>query len=135
MELLEGLDCDLLVRRFGALPPARVVHLMTQVCESLEEAHEKGADPPRCEAREHLRLLRRVLADARAASVRGLRLPRGHLEAPPREQFVLGHAITTEAWQRQIDTAQRPRTEVWSHWLVQVAEKAESRFGRIGLAP
>jgi serine/threonine-protein kinase len=42
MELLEGLDCDLLVRRFGALPPSRVVHLMAQVCESLEEAHEKG---------------------------------------------------------------------------------------------
>lgn len=42
MELLEGLDCDSLVRRFGPLPPSRVVHLMTQVCESLEEAHEKG---------------------------------------------------------------------------------------------
>jgi len=42
MELLDGLDLDLLVRRFGSLPPARVVHLMTQVCESLEEAHEKG---------------------------------------------------------------------------------------------
>jgi len=42
MELLEGLDLDLLVRRFGPLSPARVVHLMTQVCESLGEAHEKG---------------------------------------------------------------------------------------------
>ena len=42
MELLEGLDLDLLVRRFGPLSPARVVHFMTQVCESLEEAHEKG---------------------------------------------------------------------------------------------
>jgi serine/threonine-protein kinase len=42
MELLDGLDLDRLVRRFGALPPARVVHLLTQVCESLEEAHEKG---------------------------------------------------------------------------------------------
>jgi serine/threonine-protein kinase len=42
MELLEGLDCDLLVRKFGPLPPSRVVHLMTQVCESLEEAHGKG---------------------------------------------------------------------------------------------
>jgi eukaryotic-like serine/threonine-protein kinase len=41
MELLEGLDCDRLVRKFGALPPSRVVHLMIQVCESLEEAHEK----------------------------------------------------------------------------------------------
>jgi hypothetical protein len=42
MELLEGLDLDLLVRRFGPLPPSRVVHLLTQVCESLEEAHQKG---------------------------------------------------------------------------------------------
>ena len=42
MELLEGFDLDLLVRRFGPLPPARVAHLLTQVCESLEEAHEKG---------------------------------------------------------------------------------------------
>ncbi len=42
MELLEGLDCDRLVGQFGALPPARVVHLLVQVCESLEEAHEKG---------------------------------------------------------------------------------------------
>jgi type IV secretory pathway VirB3-like protein len=42
MELLQGMDCDRLVREFGALPPSRVVHLMAQVCESLEEAHEKG---------------------------------------------------------------------------------------------
>jgi type IV secretory pathway VirB3-like protein len=42
MELLDGLDLDLLVRRFGPLPPSRLVHLMTQVCESLEEAHQKG---------------------------------------------------------------------------------------------
>src|SRR5205814_4257299 len=42
MELLDGVDLDLLVRRFGPLPPARMVHLITQVCESLEEAHEKG---------------------------------------------------------------------------------------------
>jgi serine/threonine-protein kinase len=42
MELLDGLDLDLLVRRFGPLPPSRVVHLLTQVCESLEEAHDKG---------------------------------------------------------------------------------------------
>jgi serine/threonine-protein kinase len=42
MELLDGLDLDRLVRRFGAIPPARAVHLLVQVCESLEEAHEKG---------------------------------------------------------------------------------------------
>ncbi len=42
MELLEGLDLDVLVRRFGRLPAARVVYLMTQVCESLQEAHSKG---------------------------------------------------------------------------------------------
>jgi type IV secretory pathway VirB3-like protein len=42
MELLEGLDCDRLVRQFGALPASRVIHLLDQMCESLEEAHEKG---------------------------------------------------------------------------------------------
>ena len=42
MELLQGLDCDRLVREFGALPASRVVHLVDQVCESLAEAHEKG---------------------------------------------------------------------------------------------
>jgi serine/threonine-protein kinase len=42
MELLDGLDLDVLVRRFGPLPPARVVHLLLQVCESLEEAHAHG---------------------------------------------------------------------------------------------
>ena len=42
MELLEGVDCEHLVRRFGPLPAARVVHLLTQVCESLDEAHAKG---------------------------------------------------------------------------------------------
>ncbi len=42
MELLEGLDCDALVRRFGAIPPARLVHLLAQMCESLDEAHTKG---------------------------------------------------------------------------------------------
>ena len=42
MELLDGLDCDDLVRRFGAIPAARIVHLLVQVCESLDEAHAKG---------------------------------------------------------------------------------------------
>jgi serine/threonine-protein kinase len=42
MELLDGLDCDDLVRRFGAIPPARIVHLLAQICESLDEAHTQG---------------------------------------------------------------------------------------------
>jgi len=42
MELLDGLDFETLVRRFGPLPPARVVHLLVQACESLDEAHERG---------------------------------------------------------------------------------------------
>src|SRR5262245_12565524 len=37
MELLDGYDSDTLVRRFGPLPPERVVYLLRQVCHSLEE--------------------------------------------------------------------------------------------------
>ena len=42
MELLDGLDLQHLVRRFGPVPPARAIHLLTQACESLDEAHSKG---------------------------------------------------------------------------------------------
>jgi eukaryotic-like serine/threonine-protein kinase len=42
MELLEGLDLETLVDRFGPVPPGRAVHLLRQVCESLEEAHARG---------------------------------------------------------------------------------------------
>jgi eukaryotic-like serine/threonine-protein kinase len=42
MELLEGLDADTLVRRFGPMPPERAVHLLGQVCHSLSEADSRG---------------------------------------------------------------------------------------------
>jgi serine/threonine-protein kinase len=42
MELLEGLDADALVRRFGPQPPDRVVRLLCQVCHSLSEAESRG---------------------------------------------------------------------------------------------
>src|SRR5690349_1230165 len=42
MELLEGLDLETLVRRYGPQPPERVVYLLRQVCHSLGEAHERG---------------------------------------------------------------------------------------------
>lgn len=42
MELLDGFDLQTLVKRFGPLPPERVVHIMLQVCESLAEAHAAG---------------------------------------------------------------------------------------------
>lgn len=42
MELLEGIDLDACVRRYGPLPAPRVVHLLLQVCESLAEAHARG---------------------------------------------------------------------------------------------
>jgi hypothetical protein len=41
MELLEGIDLEQLVRRFGPLPPERVVHVLRQVCLSLAEAHRR----------------------------------------------------------------------------------------------
>jgi eukaryotic-like serine/threonine-protein kinase len=42
MELLDGVDLDRLVRDHGALPAARVIHLMAQACQSLAEAHDAG---------------------------------------------------------------------------------------------
>ncbi len=42
MELLDGLDLEQLVDRFGTVPPERAVFLLLQVCESLAEAHESG---------------------------------------------------------------------------------------------
>jgi hypothetical protein len=42
MELLDGLDADALVRRWGAVPVERVVYLLRQVCHSLSEAEASG---------------------------------------------------------------------------------------------
>jgi len=42
MELLEGLDADTLVRRFGPVPAERAVYLLTQICHSLSEAESCG---------------------------------------------------------------------------------------------
>ena len=42
MELLDGIDLESLVRRFGPQPPQRVIHLLRQACHSLAEAHAAG---------------------------------------------------------------------------------------------
>lgn len=42
MELLEGQDLEAVVKVGGPLPPARLVHVLQQVCDSLEEAHARG---------------------------------------------------------------------------------------------
>lgn len=42
MELLQGTDLESLVRQKGPLPASRVIYLLRQVCESLEEAHARG---------------------------------------------------------------------------------------------
>jgi eukaryotic-like serine/threonine-protein kinase len=42
MELLDGLDADVLIRRFGPLPAARAIYLLRQVCHSLTEAQACG---------------------------------------------------------------------------------------------
>jgi serine/threonine-protein kinase len=42
MELLDGMDLETIVDRHGPLPAGRVVSIVMQVCESLEEAHNRG---------------------------------------------------------------------------------------------
>ncbi len=42
MELLDGLDADTLVKRFGPLPADRAVYVLCQICHSLSEAESRG---------------------------------------------------------------------------------------------
>jgi serine/threonine protein kinase len=42
MELLLGIDLETLVSRFGAIPAERAIHILKQVCHSLDEAHQNG---------------------------------------------------------------------------------------------
>lgn len=42
MELLDGVDLQRLVENVGPLPPARVAHVLIQVCGALAEAHGVG---------------------------------------------------------------------------------------------
>jgi eukaryotic-like serine/threonine-protein kinase len=42
MELLEGLDLEDVIERFGPQPPSRVSQILRQVCDSLAEAHGYG---------------------------------------------------------------------------------------------
>ena len=42
MELLEGLDLETFVERFGPMPAERVVAVLIQACRSLAEAHHTG---------------------------------------------------------------------------------------------
>ncbi len=42
MQLLDGLDLESLVVRYGPQPPARVIQILIQACSSLAEAHDAG---------------------------------------------------------------------------------------------
>ena len=42
MEFLPGMNLAELVERYGAMPPGRVIYLLRQTCEALQEAHAIG---------------------------------------------------------------------------------------------
>ena len=42
MEILDGLDLESLVRRFGPVPAERAAHLLVHACDSLDDAHFAG---------------------------------------------------------------------------------------------
>ncbi len=42
MELLNGLDLESFVKRFGPVTPARAIYFLHQACDSLEDAHRSG---------------------------------------------------------------------------------------------
>jgi len=42
MELLDGMDLESLIRRFGPMPAERAIHVIAQVCASLDDAHQNG---------------------------------------------------------------------------------------------
>jgi serine/threonine-protein kinase len=54
MELLDGVDADALVKRFGPIPVERVVHLLRQMCHSLSEAESCGPRASRHQAGQRL---------------------------------------------------------------------------------
>jgi hypothetical protein len=42
MELLDGIDTETLIRRFGPIPAERVIYILRQMCHSLSEAESRG---------------------------------------------------------------------------------------------
>lgn len=42
MELLDGVDLDSLITRYGPVPAERAIHILRQVCSSLADAHANG---------------------------------------------------------------------------------------------
>jgi len=103
MELLDGMDFETLVERYGPPPPSRVISLIAQACNSLAEAHEAGlvhrdikpANLYVCRQADEVDVLK----------VLDFGLVRGPAEAPPAE----GRSLEELARELESDSAQQAK--------------------------
>ena len=117
MELLDGEDLKLLMRKEGLLHPARAVDLGVQVLHGLAAAHDQGHRPPRHEAGQRLRhpAPRRHRPEVEQAQVLDFGISKMAGAAPLTRAGVTMGTPSYMAWEQFIDArAVDARTDLYA---------------------